>query len=57
MGVILFDMMDLAVTKAALQLANGRAMTEASGEINERSLVAIADTGVGIVPVGDLPTP
>jgi nicotinate-nucleotide pyrophosphorylase (carboxylating) len=52
--VIMFDNMDLDEMKAAMKLVNGRAMTEASGGINESTIVPIAETGVDIISVGDL---
>lgn len=52
--VIMFDNMDLDEIKAGLKLVNGRAITEASGGINERTIVPIADTGVDVISVGDL---
>jgi nicotinate-nucleotide pyrophosphorylase (carboxylating) len=52
--VIMFDNMDLDEMKAALKLVAGRAMTEASGGINEQTIVPIAETGVDIISVGDL---
>ncbi|MGB8896088.1 MAG: carboxylating nicotinate-nucleotide diphosphorylase [Pseudolabrys sp.] len=52
--VIMFDNMDLDEIKAGLRLVNGRAITEASGGINERTIVPIADTGVDVISVGDL---
>lgn len=52
--VIMFDNMDLDEMKAALALVAGRAMTEASGGINESTIVPIAETGVDIISVGDL---
>jgi nicotinate-nucleotide pyrophosphorylase (carboxylating) len=52
--VIMFDNMDLDEMKAGLKLVNGRAMTEASGGINEETIVPIAETGVDIISVGDL---
>ncbi len=52
--VIMFDNMDLAEIKAGLKLVNGRAITEASGGINERTIVPIAETGVDVISVGDL---
>jgi nicotinate-nucleotide pyrophosphorylase (carboxylating) len=52
--VIMFDNMDLDEMKAGLKLVNGRAMTEASGGINEQTIVPIAETGVDIISVGDL---
>jgi nicotinate-nucleotide pyrophosphorylase (carboxylating) len=52
--VIMFDNMDLNEIKAGLKLVNGRAITEASGGINERTIVVIAETGVDVISVGDL---
>ena len=37
-----------------LKLVNRRAITEASGGVNESTVVAIAETGVDVVSVGDL---
>ena len=52
--VIMFDNMDLDEIKAGLKLVNGRAIAEASGGVNERSIVPIAETGVDVISVGDL---
>jgi nicotinate-nucleotide pyrophosphorylase (carboxylating) len=52
--VIMFDNMDLDEMKQGLKLVNGRAMTEASGGVNESTIVPIAETGVDIISVGDL---
>jgi nicotinate-nucleotide pyrophosphorylase (carboxylating) len=52
--VIMFDNMDLDEIKAGLELVNGRAITEASGGDNERTIVPIAETGVDVISVGDL---
>lgn len=52
--VIMFDNMDLDEMRAALKLVNGRAITEASGGINESTIVPIAETGVDVISVGDL---
>ena len=52
--VIMFDNMDFDEMKEALKLVGGRAMTEASGGINEQTIVPIAETGVDIISVGDL---
>jgi nicotinate-nucleotide pyrophosphorylase (carboxylating) len=51
--VIMFDNMDLDEIKAGLKLVNGRAITEASGGVNERTIVPIAETGVDVISVGD----
>ena len=52
--VIMFANMDLDEIKAGLKLVNGRAITEASGGVNERTIVPIAETGVDVISVGDL---
>jgi nicotinate-nucleotide pyrophosphorylase (carboxylating) len=52
--VIMFDNMDLDEIREGLKLVAGRAMTEASGGINEKTIVTIAETGVDIISVGDL---
>jgi len=52
--VIMFDNMDLGEIKEGLKLTKGRGMTEASGGINESTIVPIAETGVNIISVGDL---
>jgi nicotinate-nucleotide pyrophosphorylase (carboxylating) len=52
--VIMFDNMDLDEIKAGLKLVNGCAIIEASGGINERTIVPIAETGVDVISVGDL---
>lgn len=52
--VIMFDNMDLDEIKAGLKLVNGRAITEASGGVTERTIVPIAEAGVDVISVGDL---
>ena len=52
--VIMFDNMDLDDMRRALKLVNGRAITEASGGINETTIVPIAETGVDVISIGDL---
>ncbi|MDP6574433.1 MAG: carboxylating nicotinate-nucleotide diphosphorylase [Rhodospirillales bacterium] len=52
--IIMFDNMDLPEIKEGLKLVDGRAMIEASGGINEDTIVPIAESGVDIVSVGDL---
>ena len=52
--VIMFDNMDLDEMKDGLKLTKGRAITEASGGINESTIVPIAEIGVDIISVGDL---
>ena len=52
--IIMFDNMDLPEIKEGLKLVDGRAMIEASGGINEDTIVAIAETGVDVISLGDL---
>ena len=52
--IIMFDNMDLDEMRAGLKLVNGRALTEASGGINEETIVPIAETGVDVISIGDL---
>jgi nicotinate-nucleotide pyrophosphorylase (carboxylating) len=52
--VIMFDNMDLDEIVAGMKLVRGRAVTEASGGINENTIVAVAETGVDVISVGDL---
>jgi nicotinate-nucleotide pyrophosphorylase (carboxylating) len=52
--IIMFDNMDLDEMKEGLKIVNGRAMTEASGGINETTIVPIAETGVDVISIGDL---
>ena len=40
--------------RAGLKLVNRRAITEASGGVNESTIVEIAETGVDVISVGDL---
>lgn len=52
--IIMLDNMDLGTMKAAVNLVNGRALLEASGGINEESIVEIARTGVDFISSGAL---
>ena len=52
--IIMFDNMDLPEIKEGLKLVDGRAMVEASGGINEDTIVPIAETGVDVISIGDL---
>ena len=51
---IMFDNMDLDEMRDGLKLVKRRAITEASGGVNESTVVAIAETGVDVISVGDL---
>ena len=50
----MFDNMDLDEMREGLKLVDGRAMTEASGGINEKTIGPIAQLGVDIISLGDL---
>ena len=52
--VIMFDNLDLDEVRQGMKIVNGRAITEASGGINEDTIVSVAETGVDIISVGDL---
>jgi nicotinate-nucleotide pyrophosphorylase (carboxylating) len=52
--IIMFDNMDLDEMKRGLKLVGDRAITEASGGINETTIVPIAETGVDVISIGDL---
>jgi nicotinate-nucleotide pyrophosphorylase (carboxylating) len=51
---ILLDNMTPAMLREALNLIDGQIPTEASGGINEHSILAIAETGVDFISVGAL---
>lgn len=53
-GVILLDNMDPDTMRRAIELIDGRAITEASGGINLDTVQAMAETGVDIISVGAL---
>lgn len=52
--IILLDNMSLDILRLAVQLINGRALTEASGGIDESTIVEVAATGVDFISVGAL---
>ena len=52
--ILLLDNMDLETRTAAVKLTNGRAITEASGGINESTAADIARCGVDILSIGAL---
>lgn len=51
---VLLDNMPLDMLKKSVEIAAGRVMTEASGGVNEQTVVAIAETGVDLISVGAL---
>ncbi len=52
--VLLLDNMDLNTLRQAVTLCRGRALTEASGGVNESTVRAIAEAGVDLISVGAL---
>ncbi|MCK4537125.1 MAG: carboxylating nicotinate-nucleotide diphosphorylase [Desulfuromonadales bacterium] len=52
--ILLLDNMDLEQLRAAVELVDGRAVTEASGGVNLETVRAIAETGVCLISIGAL---
>lgn len=52
--ILLLDNMDLQTLREAVRLCSGKALTEASGGVNETTVRAIAETGVDLISVGAL---
>lgn len=52
--IIMLDNMDVPTLRQAVELIGGRALIEASGGVNLRTVRAIAETGVDIISVGAL---
>ncbi|MDB4831654.1 carboxylating nicotinate-nucleotide diphosphorylase [Hyphomicrobiales bacterium] len=52
--IILLDNMTIDNLKAAVNMNNGRAILEASGNINENNVLEVAETGVDIISIGRL---
>ncbi len=52
--VIMLDNMDCAMMKQAVELTNGRAKLEASGNITRENIREVAETGVDIISLGAL---
>ena len=52
--IIMLDNMDNDTMAKAVQLISGRALTEASGNMGEKNLAAVAATGVDIISIGAL---
>ncbi|MDO4705121.1 MAG: carboxylating nicotinate-nucleotide diphosphorylase [Comamonadaceae bacterium] len=50
--IVLLDNMDLPTMRQAVQMARGRAVTEASGRVTPESAPHIAATGVDLIAVG-----
>jgi nicotinate-nucleotide pyrophosphorylase (carboxylating) len=52
--IIMLDNMDLEMLKQAVEIADGKAILEASGGINESNIIEVAKTGVDFISVGAL---
>ncbi|MGK0444456.1 MAG: nicotinate-nucleotide pyrophosphorylase (carboxylating) [Bermanella sp.] len=52
--IIMLDNFSIEQTKQAVEMANGRAKLEASGNITDKTLVSIAETGVDFISIGTL---
>ncbi len=52
--IILLDNMDLSMLREAVELVEGKALTEASGGVNLETVRDIAETGVDFISVGAL---
>jgi len=52
--IIMLDNMTVPQMKEAVALIRGRALTEASGNMGERDLREVAETGVDIISIGAL---
>ena len=52
--IIMLDNMTTEMMAEAVKLINGRALTEASGNMGERDLISVAETGVDFISIGAL---
>lgn len=52
--IVLLDNMDIHLLREAVQLVDKRALTEASGGVNLKTVRAIAESGVDLISVGAL---
>ncbi len=52
--VIMLDNMDIETMKTAVEMNNGKALLEASGNITDETISAVAKTGVDIISIGAL---
>lgn len=50
--IIMLDNMTIHMMKEAVEITNGRAILEASGNINESNILDVAKTGVDIISIG-----
>ena len=52
--IIMLDNMDCETMKKAVEMTNGKALLEASGNITEETIRPVAETGVNIISIGAL---
>ena len=52
--IIMLDNMDCETMKKAVEMTNGKALLEASGNITEETIRPVAETGVDIISIGAL---
>jgi len=52
--IIMLDNMSVADMAEAVRIVNGRALTEASGNMGEYNLKKVAETGVNLISIGSL---
>ncbi|GBF32047.1 quinolinate phosphoribosyltransferase [Desulfocucumis palustris] len=52
--IIMLDNMDVENMSRAVELVDGRALLEASGGINEETIIAVAKTGIDYISVGSI---
>lgn len=52
--IIMLDNMSYEMMAEAVKIINGKAITEASGNMGERDLKAVAETGVDLISIGAL---
>lgn len=52
--IVMLDNMDNAAMAEAVKIVNGRALVEASGNMGDRDLKAVAATGVDLISIGAL---
>ena len=52
--IIMLDNMTNELMSQAVKLINGRAITEASGNMGEKNLAEVAATGVDVISIGAL---
>jgi len=52
--IIMLDNMDNQTMRQAVNLVNGKALIEASGNMDQRNLLDVAQTGVDLVSMGAL---